>query len=66
MPDTITTEDFPELAKLYDMGRGTYVEFTNLREARAAFSQAMHAHGYRPGAGKTWLKAGRAAVIEPR
>ena len=66
MPSTITTRDFPELAKLYDMGKGTYPEFANPREARVTFSRVMHARGYRIGAGRTWRKAGRAAVIEPR
>lgn len=62
----ILTRDFPELSKLYDMARGTYIEFTNLREARVAFSQAMHIRGYRLDANRTWLKAGCAAVIQPR
>lgn len=65
--EPVTTEEFLELQKLYDMAGGTYVEFTNPREARVAFAQAMQIRGYRLDANRTWLKAGCcAAVMEPR
>ena len=63
---TIVTEEFWELQKLYDMGRGTYIEFANAREARVAFAQTMRTRGYRLNANRVWLKAGFAAVMEPR
>lgn len=53
MPDTISTMDFPELAKRYATAGGTYPEFSNLREARVAFARAMQAHGYRLDANRT-------------
>lgn len=63
--DEIETQAFPELGKRYDIALGVVGEFANATEARVAFTRAMRQRGYRRDRGRTWVKPGVAAVLQP-
>ncbi len=64
--DPIVTVEFWSLQKQCDHQLGVLGGGSNLREARVTFRRVMRAYGYVRGANRTWLKAGFAAVMEPR